>query len=73
MMVIVSLLMVKLISWCVDMIKKLYAISVYDYVDMLCEETGSEWNNNNVWFITKKHLYNDKDNSKHIEKDKRTK
>lgn len=56
----------------ISLIKKLHAISVYDYINMLCEETGSEWNNDNVWFITKKHLYNDKDNSKDIEtKDKR--
>ena len=45
------------------MIKKLHAISVYDYVNMLCEETGSEWNNDNVWFPTKR-LYKDKDNTK---------
>ena len=53
------------------MIKKLHAISVYDYVNLLCEETGSEWNNGNIWFVTKKHLYNDNDNTKHIAKDKR--
>ena len=54
------------------MIKKLHAISVYDYVDMLNEEIGFKWNDDNIWFITKKHLYNDKDNTKRA-KDKRTK
>ena len=53
------------------MIKKLHSISVYDYINLLCEETGSEWNDNDTWFISK-HLYNDKDNSKRA-KDKRTK
>lgn len=53
------------------MIKKLHAISVYDYVNLLCEETGSIWaDDGNIWFITKKHLYNNKDNSKYIAKDK---
>ena len=52
------------------MIKKLHAISVYDYINLLCEETGSKWNDNGVWFLTK-HLYNDKDNNK-CAKDKRT-
>ena len=55
------------------MIKKLHAISVYDYVDMLCEEIGFKWNDDNIWFptLTKKHLYNDKDNNKDIAKNKR--
>lgn len=55
--------------WTLASIKKLYSISVYDYVNMLCEETGSEWNDGNLW-ITKKHLYNNGTNSKHIAKDK---
>ena len=45
------------------MIKKLHAISVYDYINMLCEETGSEWNDGDIWFPTKR-LYNDKTNNK---------
>lgn len=55
------------------MIKKLHSISVYDYIDMLNEEIGFKWNEDNIWFPLRKHLYNDKDNSKYIAKDKRTK
>ena len=53
------------------MIKKLHAISVYDYVNMLCEEIGCEWNNDNDLFLTKQHLYNQQDNTKYIAKNKR--
>lgn len=52
-------------------IKKLHAISVYDYIDMLCEEIGCEWNNDNDLFLTKQHLYNQQDNTKYIAKNKR--
>ena len=62
MIIIVSLLMVKRISWFVDMIKKLHAISVYDYVSMLCEEIGLEWPDEN------KSIYNGLYKYKHIEK-----
>jgi hypothetical protein len=51
------------------MIKKIHAISVYDYIDMLNEEIGFKWNEDNIWFPQlSKHLYNDKTNTKHIEK-----
>jgi len=48
------------------MIKKLHAISVYDYVSMLCKEIGCEWYTNidGDIFLTKQHLYNHKDNNK---------
>ncbi len=54
------------------MIKKLHAISVYDYVDMLNEQIGFKWNEDNIWFPLTKRLYNEKDNNKRA-KDKRTK
>ena len=53
------------------MIKKIYSISVYDYVDMLNEEIGFKWNEDNIWF-PKQHLYNGQDNNKRA-KDKRKK
>ena len=55
------------------MIKKLHAISGYNYVDMLCKEIGCEWITDiegNI-FITKQHLYNQQDNTKYIAKNKR--
>ena len=54
------------------MIKKLHAISVYDYITLLCEETGSKWNDGNVWFISKD-LYNGHTNTIDIAKNKRKK
>ena len=68
-----SLWMEKQISWCVIMIKKLHAMSVYDYVDMLCKEIGCEWSTNieGDIFLTKQHLYNQQDNTKYIAKNKR--
>jgi hypothetical protein len=55
------------------MIKKLHAISVYDYVSMLCKEIGCEWYTNIAGdiFLTKQHLYNQQDNTKYIAKNKR--
>jgi len=56
------------------MIKKIYSISAYDYVNMLCEETGSKWNDDgNIWFITSKDLYNGQSNNIDIAKNKRKK
>ena len=46
------------------MIKKIHAISVYDYIDMLNEEIGFKWNDDNIWFPMSKHLYKDKSNKK---------
>ncbi len=54
------------------MIKKIHSISVYDYVNMLCDEIGFKWNEDNIWFPNK-HLYNGKHNSIDIAKNKRKK
>jgi len=43
------------------MIKKLHAISIYDYIDMLCEEIGCEWNDD---LDMGQHLYNRQHNNK---------
>ena len=56
------------------MIKKLHAISVYDYIDMLNEEIGFKWNDDNIWFPQlNKHLYKGQTNNKDIAKNKRKK
>ena len=54
------------------MIKKIYSISVYDYVDMLNEEIGFKWNDDNIWFPSQ-HLYKGQSNSIDIDKNKRKK
>ena len=56
------------------MIKKIHAISVYDYIDMLNEEIGFKWNEDNIWFPDlKKDLYNGQHHSKDIAQNKRKK
>ena len=56
------------------MIKKLHAISVYDYIDMLNEEIGFKWNEDNIWFPDlKQHLYNGQTNNVDNAKSKRKK
>ena len=54
------------------MIKKIHAISVYDYIDMLNEEIGFKWNDDNIWFPSER-LYKGKTNTKDIEQNKRKK